>query len=541
MKGLERSLRGPRFSGFLLKLGIDPKRYWLLMDLFGTLTERREALNQLGRDGVSLKILTGLYGAISVLISIALVASQAHLRTYLLAFFGLTLFVLLSVLLPEISNSLINPVEGLILAHQPINGATYTAAKLSHLLRILLYLIPAVNLVPALAGWALPESRWYYPLQHMLAAFLVGLLLALAGCGVFGWLIRFVPASRLRAAGQVAEFLPMLAFFSFRYLNAFLSRLRLPEWFTGHWQLQAGFGAALCGVAVLGIRSLSGDYLVRVSSIVQGRPAAKRPPGKFRRSAIGKGVSWFFAAFFGGQASRAAFEYVRRMMLRDYQLRRGLISLLPLFILALAGLPAGLKVSPFSGHFSQMHLTPHLFGFLLFSLCPILSYGRDYKAVWVYLIMPGRALGPYARGVHAALWLPVVVLPHLILMAAAAWKWGWLDACLFTAFSGALASLYLGLEILLISGVPFSKQLQRSAGAYLLPLMIVGGLVAGALVALQYFLLFPSRIGVAAAAAVFAGAAYFVTRRTVKSLEDTMRFNLGIVSSEATLVYKEVD
>jgi hypothetical protein len=541
VSGFDRILRGPRFSGLLLKFGIDPKRYWLLMDLFGMLTQRREAMNQLGRDGVSLKILTILYGVISVLISIGLVAGHAHLRTYLLAFFGMTAFVLVSVLLPETSNSLINPVEGLILAHQPINGATYTAAKLSHLARILLYFVPAVNLIPALAGLALREARWYYPLLHMFAALLVGLLLALVGCGVFGWLIRFVPAQRLKAAGQVAEFLPMLGFFSFRYLANFLDRLSLPAWFTGHWQVQAGLGVAVCGFAVLGLRSLSGDYLVRVSSIVQGRPAAKRPPGTFRRSGAGEGVSLFFKAFFGGQASRAAFEYVRRMMLRDYQFRRALISLLPLFIVTLARLPAALKVSPFSGHFSQMHFTPHIFGLLLFSTCPALSYGGDFKGVWVFLIVPSRALGPFARGVHAALWLPVVVLPHLVLLALAAWKWGWLDACLFTGFSAAVVSLYLGLEILLIDAVPFSKKLRSSAGAYLLPLMLVGGLAVGALVALQYFLLFPSRIGVAAAIAVFGGAAYFVTRRSLRSLEDTMRFSLGIVSSEATLLYNEVD
>jgi len=534
-------VRGPRFSGLLRGLGIDPKRYWLLMDLFRTLTERREAMNQLGRDGVSLKILTVLYGFISILISLGMVAGEAHLRTYLLAFLGLTAFVLVSLLIPEISNSLINPVEGLILAHQPINGATYTGAKLSHLVRILLYLVPAVNLVPALAGMALREARWYYPLEHMLAAILFALMLALVGCGIFGWLVRFVPAPRLRAAGQVAEFLPMLGLFSFSYIGKFLNSLRLPGWFTGHWQLQAGLGVAVCGLAVSGLRSLSGDYLVRVSSIVQGRPAAKPVPKGFRPSPGAAGASRLFRAFFGGQASRAAFEYVRRMMVREYQFRRALVSLLPMCILLLAGLPAALKVSPFSGHFSRMHFTPHVFGFLLFSICPALPYGRDAKGVWVFLVAPGRALGPFARGVHAALWLPIVIVPHLALLAVAAWKWGWLDACLFTGFSAALVSLYLGLELLLINGVPFSKQLRSAAGAFMLPLMMVGALAAGAMVALQYFLVFPSRIGVAAAIAVFAGAAFLVTRRSLKSLEDTMRFDLGVVSSEASLIYKEVD
>ncbi len=543
MNAIHRFLRGPQFARLLTRFGIDPKRYWLLMDLFAALTERREVMNQLGRDGVTLQVLTLIYGGFSALLSLALVLGQPHLGTYLLAFFAMTLFVLLSVLLPEISNSLINPVEGLILAHQPINGATYTAAKLTHLLRILLYLIPAVNIVPALAGLALTESRWYYPLQHMLAAFLVGLLLALIGCGVFGWLIRFVPVRRLRAAGQIAEFLPMLAFFSFGPIATFLSRLhlRFPAWLAGNWQIQAGIGVAVCGMAVLGIRSLSGDYLVRVSSIMQGKPqgkpAAKKVPGRIRRSFAGDAV----ALLFGGQASRAGFEYTRRMMVRDWQFRRGLISLLPLCVIMLSSLPRSLKTSPFSGQFSPIHFAPHIFGFVLFSICPALTYGRDYKGVWIFLLAPGRAFGPLARGVYSSLWLLAVVLPHLALLALLSWRWGWMEACLFTGYSGAMASLYLGLELRLIDGVPFSKQLQRAQGAYLLPLMFAGGLVAGIFVALQYFLLFPSRTRVAAAAIVFGCAAYFATRSSLQSLEIAMRYNLGIVSSEATLLYTEVD
>jgi hypothetical protein len=61
------------------------------------------------------------------------------------------------------------------------------------------------------------------------------------------------------------------------------------------------------------------------------------------------------------------------------------------------------------------------------------------------------------------------------------------DGFLFTAFSGALVSLYLGLEILLIHGVPFSQQIRTSAGAFLLPATLMRGFVAAAL-GVQYFL-----------------------------------------------------
>ncbi len=65
---------------------------------------------------------------------------------------GFTAFLLVTVLISEAGNSLLNPAEAMVLAHQPISGATYTAAKLSHLLSIVLYLVPGINLVPALAG-----------------------------------------------------------------------------------------------------------------------------------------------------------------------------------------------------------------------------------------------------------------------------------------------------------------------------------------------------------------------------------------------------
>jgi len=41
-------------------------------------------------------------------------------------------FILLSILTLEAGNSLINPSEGLFLAHQPINGVTYVESPLVH-------------------------------------------------------------------------------------------------------------------------------------------------------------------------------------------------------------------------------------------------------------------------------------------------------------------------------------------------------------------------------------------------------------------------
>ena len=122
MKGfqnaLKRLLRGPRVSGFLESLGIDPRRFWLLVDLFDQLSDRGEMLDQLGRNGVALRTAAWLYAFLSAFFSILMIAgSRPALVTYSLSFLGLTAFLLLSVLLSEAGNSLVNPEEGLVLAH----------------------------------------------------------------------------------------------------------------------------------------------------------------------------------------------------------------------------------------------------------------------------------------------------------------------------------------------------------------------------------------------------------------------------------------
>jgi hypothetical protein len=160
-KFVERFLRGPAFNKVLKRLGIDPTRYWLLIDLFGQLSERRELFSQLGRDGMTLQKAAWAYYILSGLMVVAFIAAGISLTTYFAVFLAMTTFLLGAMLLAETSNSLVNPVDGLVLAHQPIEGATYTAAKLTHLLRMLLHLVPGLNLIPALAALTLKGCPWY--------------------------------------------------------------------------------------------------------------------------------------------------------------------------------------------------------------------------------------------------------------------------------------------------------------------------------------------------------------------------------------------
>jgi hypothetical protein len=371
-EAITRRLRGPRASRLLEIGGIDPKRYWLLMDLFDELSERGEMLDQLGRNGVALRSAAWLYFAVSGLLSLLLVTTRTDLAEYSSTFLVFTAFVLLSVLLSETGNSLVNPVEGLVLAHQPINGATYTAAKLTHLARIILYLVPGLNAVPALAGLMLKEARWSFPFLHLLAATAVGTVAALLCCALFGWLIRFIPVRRLKAAGQLAGTLPFIAVPWMSNVQDLLARSHPRRWLPAQAPARVGVVVALGSLAltivVLGIRSLSADYLIRVSSMVRGGSAAGATARKSRMGGI-------VARFFGGQASRAGFAFVSRMMLRDWQFRRQMVPLLILPLVGLAPLYASSwRADPFSGRFTPIHLlliSSQLYFSLSASFCPM--------------------------------------------------------------------------------------------------------------------------------------------------------------------------
>lgn len=540
-EAVRRYLRGPAVSGALRRLGIDPHRYWLLIDLFGELTDHREMLGHLGGDGISLRMAAGIYGLFTAVLAGIQVLLAVPVWTYCATFLGITAMLLLMVLISETANSLVNPVEGLVLAHQPINGATYTAAKLTHLLRVLGYLVPALNLLPALGGILLPGARWSYPLLHFFSACVLGLTVALFCCAFFGWLIRFVPAARLKNAGQIADAAPVVLILV-SASGSLRQAVHIPLGLQFHpamlWSIGIAFGVVSALSVIFGLRALSGDYLVRVSAIMHG--ASHAPARRARRTPLAAAIARLAGGRDGGQPARAGFEYVRRTMFRDWQFRRQLIPMIPTAILSLLAIAGGLRTTPFSGRFTAVHFLPHALGAILFIVCTGLAHGSGYKGAWIFLTVPGNSFGGFVRGVYALLWTAAILIPNLIVLGFLAWNWGPSDALLFIAFSLAIASVYLAVELRLVEGVPFGKPVDTSRGIVVLPLMMAGGVFIAIMVALQHYLLFHSRPLVLAATLLAAAAAWLLTRASLSTFEVAIRYHLGLVSQESTMLYKEV-
>ena len=535
---LTRLLRGRRSSALLTALGVDPRRYWLLVDLFGELSDRGEMLDQLGSNHVSLKVITKLYFGFSVLLTLGLAATGMPVSRFLSAFLLFNGFIILSVLLSETGNSLINPVEGLILSHQPINGATYTAAKLTHLVMILVYLVPGLNIAPALGGLVLKDSRWWYPIEHMAAAGGVSLAVALICCAVFGWLLRFVPARRLRAVAQAVAALPLLVMVLLGRSQRVLARVDVNRWIPSSPAFHRGITLVLIGLVIAGfvggIRALSADFLINVSGVVHGGT----PVGVRRRRSL---TGPLIARFFGGQTVRAGSGFVSRMMLRDWQFRRQLIpSVAPLIVFFVTAARQW-RTDVFGPTFGAMHALPHLFGFILLFICFVLPYGNDYKAIWFFLTVPAGSLHGFAGGVWATLWLHLVLIPHLVLVIPLAAAWGVWHAALFAAYSLTIASIYLSLELRIVDGMPFMRQPDAAKGSVLLPIMVGGGIAAAVAVGLQYYLLFRSPAAVLAVILAGAPAAWLLTRSAINSLENSVRFSFSLATQETTAIYREID
>ena len=196
---LSQTLRGRTVSGLLERLGIEPRRYWILVDLFRTLSERRDSSPATRRHGAFRRGWNPRrsYPALMSLGDVRHRCSGGASFSDLPDVF--TLFILVAFLVPETADSLVNPVEGMILAHQPINGATYTERETDssapdrglHRARYerssgLARHIPGRSALVLRA--ASPDGRVYLleSSWHSMC------------CSLFGWLIRFVPVRRLK-------------------------------------------------------------------------------------------------------------------------------------------------------------------------------------------------------------------------------------------------------------------------------------------------------------------------------------------------------
>ena len=553
-------LRSKLAGGICRRLGIDREQYVLLIWLFSSLASRMEFMGI----QVSLAKAAGGNAALSLFLSLAVFA-RPSLGNYFAGVLILSMFFLIWILLEDTANSLLNAEEASVLAHQPIGGATYVAAKLTHVAQILGVFVPSLNVIPALAGAVfLAEARWFYPLTHLLAMFLAGAFVAFFIFGLYGWLFRFFPPERLKNMVlwvQVlyvgAPALLQMQRLSGPGRSGFLQLMSSPwlplRWFTAVGLLgQGGAGgyplwqaavapAVTLGLIAWGMRSFREDYLVKASALLQG--SAKPTAGSRRLPMLSGPVR----RLTGAGSGYAAFAFAGRMMRRDWHFRRQAVPLMLMYgIMAIGVGVEGLRTSPFTPPgpfsmktFSTIHLLPHFLGFLCMIPCGVLAFTAQPLGAWIFTTLPMDRLRPYARGVYLALWLPLVCLPHLVLLGPCIWFYGAAQGALFVGFSAALVSTYLGMWFLAVGGLPFASAFSPSRAEFMRYGMLILVALAFVFSAIQW-LVFRSLVLVPAAALVLALAAVVLARAGFGKLEKEIRSDVELLRLGPQRLFKEV-
>jgi hypothetical protein len=544
-------------SGFL---GINYRQYLVLLRLFSTLSDRLEFMGMTA--GLNKAI--GFYLFASLLPSLAVLANPS-LPGYLMFLIASSMFFLLWILLMDAANSIMNPEEASVLAHQPIQGATYVAAKLTHVLIIVGAVIPALNLVPALAGLHLRGARWYYPLTHLLAAYLAGLFVAFLICGFYGWMFRFISPANLKNAAlwvQLITFI-MLPIFQQLTILAGTGRLRIfgtflgSSWMPWRWFVAIGIAGhsgypgfsaweavAACLVTCmfigLGLRAFRADYMAKVADLVQG--SASRVNRQSRMSVLNPLIRWIT----GSPSGYGSFSFTVIMLRRDWNFRRQIIpNVWPFLIPPLVAVITSIRKSPFvTGglsirDFSLMHLFPHFIGLTLAVACFLISYTAEPKGSSVFVNLPIGRLGPFVRGIYASLWMPAAAV-NLCLLIPCMWFWGVTQAALFVAFSTALVSIYVSLAILFIDGVPFANAFKPTMATGMPMVYLGAALPIFFFVVIQWFV-FHSALLVLAMSFAMALLAFVIAHFTLERLEAKTRTNLTQLGFLPTEMFKELD
>jgi len=540
-------------------LRIDLDQYLLLLRLFRTLNKRQDLAAHLGLDASGVASVAIWYFILSGLLCLP-VLGQPRLETYTSSTLAISVLMLLLPLVIELTDSLVNPREALILASYPVAGFSYNAAKLTHLIALVSSLMTTLNFLPALAGLSLKGTNWFYPIGHILAANLIGFFLTFLLCALYGWTFRLLPPGTVRRVPLWLQLgiivIPPAWPLTWPYLKSFNDLVfgqgftRWNPWLafasvawigqsgasrTSDWYPLASGGLTLA-MAAIGMRALSQNYLLNATESLQEASESKgreRPSIKPRRL-----IEWLT----GGPPGRAAFAFTLKMMGRDWQFRRQVYPALLMAAISTFGALWNSKEKlpfAFSG-FSPSLFLPHVCGYALLFACALLDSSDDHQGGWIFLTASFAESIEFARGIWLAFWLGWVLVPHLLILGFAIWFWGLAEALLFVAFSLAAASVYLSLEILLVEGLPFSKPPNPRRGQALFPVLILVVLATGGSIGLEW-LLFRSRAATLAATVALALMARMITRFSLNQLKARITSQLAQIALGSARMFAQVE
>ena len=585
----ERLARREWAQRLLRKSGLDPGQFILFLGLFRTLSEREEFMGSIGvrRFNISyIAIFAAAIGALPWLIATAAISDMDMPRIpgagnlpesiFMMLLLALTCAFIFLLIIREAAIALFNPVEASLLAHSPIHGPTYAAAKIAYILVAVVYLVLGLNVCPALfeamflSILAYPGGRWFMPITHLISALATGLWTAFVVCALYGLMRRLLPARLMKSISMWIQLfslggvIALAILFTEQFFGLFLKGLLTAEfensrwtWLPLTWFAEIGrlgcLGASwrlgwegaismLSSVLLigLGLRSFSGTYLLKTSAAAQPGSGLKR--GRSLLSRFSARVAY---ALTGSPNGLALFCFVSKMMRRDWIFRRSVMMQMWVPLVVVAGVVIGMSrygILPIlSDHQSAVISLPHLLGLITMALCINLPFTVFSRSAWIYLIVPISDARSIVKGIFWALWLPAVGLPHIILVFFLLHSLSWEESLFLAGFNLIVLSFYLALEIRWIPHLPFSRSISESqsmmGGIYIQ----VCGLAAIGIPWMSYQALFAHLWIALLASAVLSVLTVWILHMNLRKLEKETLWQLYVMRMGAHQLFREFD
>ena len=398
----------------------------------------------------------------------------------------------------EFNEIIMNPEDGEILAHRPVDSRTYFWVKMANLLFYVTAFGLALNLPPAFVGLAYPGAPFYFPVVYLAVAWLAHATTAFAMVLLYSFLVRWLNYERLKdVLAYVQVVFSFVVFLGYQFLMRLMPQMHKtelsglwlylvpPAWFAG-WiglltspQFQFELFAALAVflfvlVSGLAVRKLSLDYAqlthklslsarIREEKSVAVENATREKSGPMR---------WFLR----GPVELAGYLLISRYLRRNRNMR---MRIFPAFAMPLAVM--GMFI--LDGEIRDPFIDPNLSVFmsLLFLVYlavffhEIIPTSDHWQASWILHIAPVENYGQLYRGIMKALVLKYVTPYFVLIGVILATQMALLHAIYLTVLNYVIFIAYWLFMMIFMKDLPLSRKFERGRSnvRFILTLLIL--------------------------------------------------------------------
>ncbi|MBP88800.1 MAG: hypothetical protein CMJ64_19160 [Planctomycetaceae bacterium] len=458
---------------------------------------------------------TGQNLLISVFLS-ALLFARVDAFFFALMALGASALVIVTSIIVEFNEVVLDPSDLEIIGHQPVPVRTYSAARVTNLLVYVFYITLSTSIVPAIVGMGLRDASWWFFPTFLLAAFACNLFASGAIIVLYAWMFGGRPGESLQeilAWTQAA--LMFLTFYGgqavLRDTNDRLEMLayHLPEWVaytplawmadfvisseggfavTKWWIFAASVPAAI-GVWGIALWRLSLAY----SRLQPGRTAWQRTTVRplSQPGTLGGAFAKLVTRL---HEERTAYWLCSTMLRRDQNLRmRSWPSLGIVVAFVALGLFSDQLDDPTvtTGRAAIMSLACiYLLSIPIPTIIHNLRFSREHAASWILYASPIENRAAFCEGLRKAITYRILLPVLVVLFAVFAFRWQNPLVALLHAFVGWLViqGTGYGCAAAIMRKLPFTSPLGRGESlGPIAPFAAAVSSVAGLLATIHYY------------------------------------------------------